>query len=51
MAEGNGGSSTGVVAIVVIFIIVVVLGFLAYRGGFFGGKSTNIDVNIGSPSR
>ncbi|MGI8567237.1 MAG: hypothetical protein ACR2LZ_12240 [Pyrinomonadaceae bacterium] len=51
MAEGNGGNSTGVVAILVIFIIVVVLGFLAYRGGFFGGKSTNIDVNIGTPSR
>ncbi len=51
MAEGNGGNSTGIVAILVIFVIVVVLGFLAYRGGFFGGKSTKVDVNIGTPSR
>ena len=51
MAEGDGGSSTGVVAILVIFIIVVVLAFLAWRGGMFGGKSTHVDVNVTAPAR
>lgn len=50
MAEGEGSGSTGVVAILVIFIIVVVLAFLAFRGGLFGGKSTNVDVEIKAPS-
>ncbi len=50
MAEGEGSGSTGVVAILVIFIIVVVLAFLAYRGGMFGGKSTNVDVEIKTPA-
>ena len=50
MAEGEGSGSTGVVAILVIFIIVVVLAFLAWRGGMFGGKSTNVDVEIKTPA-
>ena len=50
MAEGERGSNTGIVAIVVIFIIVVVLAFLAYRGGLFGGRRTDVDVNISVPS-
>ncbi|MDQ3648784.1 MAG: hypothetical protein M3458_00605 [Acidobacteriota bacterium] len=50
MAEGEGGNSTGVVAVLVIFVIVVVLAFLAYRGGMFGGKSTNVDINIKTPA-
>ncbi len=50
MAEGEGGGSTGIVAILVIFVIVVVLGFLAYRGGMFGGRSTKIDVNVSPPA-
>lgn len=52
MADGESSSNTGVVAILVIFIIVVVLGFLAFRGGLFGGggKSTKIDVDVKAPS-
>ncbi|MCA1594105.1 MAG: hypothetical protein LC754_15925 [Acidobacteria bacterium] len=55
MGDGEGSGNTGVIAILVIFIIVVVLGFLAFRGGMFGGKSTKVDVNVGgsapAPSR
>ena len=50
MAEGEGGGNTGIVAMLVIFIIVVVLAFLAWRGGMFGGKSTNIDVDVKTPA-
>ena len=51
MAEGNGGggSNTGIVAIVVIFLIVLVVGFLAYSNGFFGGRRTNVDINVNPP--
>jgi hypothetical protein len=50
--NGNGGgSSAGVVAILVIFIIVVVAAFLAYRGGLFGGKKTQVDINVTTPQR
>ena len=48
---GGGGSSVGVVAILVIFIIVVVALFLAYRGGLFGGRKTNVDINVTTPSK
>ena len=44
--NGDGGSSTGVVAVLVIFIIVVVLAVLAWRGGLFGGKTTKVNVNV-----
>ncbi|GEM_PF-442900 len=47
--NGNGGSSTGIVAVLVIFIIVVVLAVLAWRGGLFGGRSTKINVNVAVP--
>ena len=47
--NGDGGSSTGVIAVLVIFIIVVVLAVLAWRGGLFGGKSTKINVNVAVP--
>ncbi len=50
MAEGEGSSNTGVVAIVVIFLIVVIAAFFAWRGGMFGGKSTNIDVDVKTPA-
>ena len=51
MAEGNsGGGGTGIVAIVVIFVIVLLLGFLAYNSGFFGGRKTNVDINVNPPS-
>ena len=47
--NGDGGSSTGVIAVLVIFIIVVVLAVLAWRGGLFGGRSTKINVNVAVP--
>ncbi len=47
--DGEGGSSTGVVAVLVIFIIVVVLAILAWRGGLFGGRTTKINVNVAVP--
>ena len=48
--NGGGGSNTGIVAIVAILVIVLVIGFLAYRGGLFGGsKKTSVDVNITAP--
>jgi hypothetical protein len=51
MAEenGGGGSSTGVVAVLVIFIIVIVAAFFAWRGGLFGGRKTQINVNVAVP--
>jgi hypothetical protein len=48
---GGGGSSTGVVAVLVIFVIVIVLAFLAYRGGLFGGKKTQVDINVTTPQK
>jgi hypothetical protein len=45
----EGGSNTGVVAVLVIFVIVIVLAFFAWRGGFFGGRSTRINVNVAVP--
>ena len=47
----NGGGSTGVVAVLVIFLIVVVLGFFAYRAGLFGGKKTQVDINVTTPQK
>jgi hypothetical protein len=47
---GGGGSSVGVVAVLVIFVIVVVIAFFAYRAGLFGGKKTQVDVNVTTPA-
>jgi hypothetical protein len=47
--NGGGGGSTGVVAVLVIFIIVVVGAFLAYRGGMFGAKKTQVNINVTTP--
>ena len=47
---GGGGSSVGVVAVLVIFVIVVVLAFFAYRAGLFGGRRTQVDVNVTTPA-
>jgi len=47
--NGDGGSSTGIVAVLVIFIIVVVAAFFAWRGGLFGGRSTRVNVNVTVP--
>jgi hypothetical protein len=50
MAEnGDGGSSTGIVAVLVIFLIVVILAFLAWRGGLFGGRKTQVNINVTTP--
>jgi hypothetical protein len=49
--DGGGGGSTGVVAVLVIFIIVIVAAFLAYRGGLFGGKKTQVDINVTTPQK
>jgi hypothetical protein len=49
--NGGGGSSTGVVAVLVIFVIVIVLAFFAYRGGLFGGKKTQVDINVTTPQK
>jgi ABC-type transporter Mla subunit MlaD len=49
--DGGKGSSVGVVAVLVIFIIVIVALFLAYRGGMFGGKKTEVDINVTAPSK
>jgi hypothetical protein len=53
MAEegGGGGSSVGVVAVLVIFVIVLALGFFAYRAGLFGGKKTQVDINVTTPQK
>lgn len=49
MAEGEGGSNTGIVAIFVIFLLVLILLFFGWRGGMFGGKSTKVDVDVSVP--
>jgi hypothetical protein len=49
--NGGGGSSTGVVAVLVIFVIVIVLAFFAYKGGLFGGKKTQVDINVTTPQK
>jgi predicted Na+-dependent transporter len=49
--NGGGGSSTGVVAVLVIFVIVIALAFFAYRAGWFGGKKTQVDINVTTPQK
>jgi hypothetical protein len=49
--NGGGGSSVGVVAVLIIFVIVIVLGIFAWKGGLFGGKKTQVDVNVTAPQR
>ena len=50
--NGNGGGgSAGVVAILVIFVILIVAVFFAYRGGLFGGKKNQVDINVTTPNR
>jgi hypothetical protein len=45
----NGGSSTGVVAVLVIFVIVIALAFFAWRAGLFGGRKTQVNINVTVP--
>jgi hypothetical protein len=47
--NGNGGSNTGIIAVLVIFVIVIVLAVLAWKGGLFGGRKTQINVNVAVP--
>jgi len=49
--NGGGGSSVGVVAVLIIFIIVIVLGIFAWKGGLFGGKKTQVDINVTTPQK
>ena len=48
--DNGGGGSAGVVAVLVIFLVVVVLAVLAWRGGWFGGNKTQVNVNVSAPS-
>jgi len=52
MAEdgGSGGGNAGVVAVLAIFVIVIVLGFFAYKSGWFGGKKTEVDIKVTAPA-
>ena len=54
MATSEGNSSTGIVAIVAIMLMLAIAGFLAWRGGLFGGggKTTThkLDVNVNTPN-
>jgi len=45
----NGGSSTGVVAVLVIFVIVIALAFFAWRVGLFGGRKSQVNINVTVP--
>ena len=49
--NGGGSGSVGIVAILIIFIIVIILGFFAYRAGLFGGRKTQVDINVTTPSK
>ena len=52
MANSESSSSTGIVAIVAIMLMLAIAGFLAWRGGLFGGGSSShkLDVNVNTPS-
>jgi uncharacterized membrane protein len=45
----NGGGSTGVVAVLVIFVIVIAIVFFAWRAGLFGGRKTQVNINVAVP--
>lgn len=49
--SNGGGGNAGVVAVLVIFVIVIVAAFFAYRAGVFGGKKTQVDINVTVPQR
>ena len=49
--NGGGGGSTGVVAVLVIFLVVVILAVLAWRGGWFGSRKTQVNVNVTVPQQ
>jgi hypothetical protein len=45
----DGGGNTGVVAVLVIFVILIALAFFAWRGGLFGGRKTQVNINVSVP--
>jgi hypothetical protein len=49
--NGGGGGNAGVIAVLVIFIIVIVLAIFAWKGGLFGGKKTQVDINVTTPQK
>jgi uncharacterized membrane protein len=49
--NGGGSGSVGIIAILVIFIVIVAALFLMYRGGVFGGKKTEVDINVTAPGK
>lgn len=51
MGDNGGGGATGVVAVLVIFIIVIAAAFFAYRAGLFGGKKTQVEINVTTPQK
>lgn len=53
MANSDSSSSTGIVAIVAILLMLAIAGFLAWRGGLFGGGSSKhtLDVNVNTSSK
>ena len=54
MASSDSSNNTGIVAIVAIMLMLAIAGFLAWRGGIFGGsgKTTThkLDVNVNTPN-
>jgi len=52
MADGESSSSVSIVAIIAIMLMLAIAGFLAWRGGLFGGGSSShkLDVNVNTPS-
>lgn len=49
MAEGDSGSSVGIVAIIAILLIIVLAGFFVMKSGLLGGGTKKVDVNISAP--
>jgi hypothetical protein len=44
--DNSSSSSTGIVAIVAILIMLAIGVVVAWRSGAFGGRNTDIDVNL-----
>lgn len=51
--NGDGGSSTGVVAIVAIFVLIILGALFVFRGRLFkgAGGNTKVDVNVTAPAK
>ncbi len=44
-------AALGLWRVLVIFVIVIVAAFFAYRGGLFGGKKSQVDINVTTPQK